>query len=105
MLGSLLQLPGEPPINPPIELPFVGDPLLLVVGVILFVVAVIILLKLKDVIIKVIINSVLGIIVWAIVVFVFQIPLDFLISLIVSAIFGLAGIGVLLVLYFLGITV
>ena len=71
----------------------------LVVGIVLFVGAVIVLYFLKNVIV----NTVLGLIAWAILTYVFQVQLPFWASLIVSAIFGLAGIGALVVLAFLGI--
>ncbi|MDO8647927.1 MAG: hypothetical protein Q7R70_05965 [Candidatus Diapherotrites archaeon] len=65
------------------------------------IIAVIVVLLIK----QILINSVLGIIAWLLLQYVFQVKLNFGISLIVSIIFGLAGIGVLLLLKFLGIQV
>lgn len=78
---------------------FVGNPALLGVGLVLFIVAIILILFLK----RIIVNSLLGIGVWAIAYYIFNVRLPFELSLIVSAIFGLAGIGTLLILRFLGI--
>ena len=57
---------------------------------------------------QVIVNSILGLVAWIIIsyvlpIFGFSISLPFWPSLIVSALFGLAGIGVMLVLGFLGV--
>ena len=79
----------------------VGNWPILVMGVLLIIAAVIILMFLK----KIIINSVLGIIAWAILVFFFQVELQFIPTLIISAIFGLAGVGVILLLKFLGVSI
>ncbi|HLC37014.1 MAG TPA: hypothetical protein VJK05_05415 [archaeon] len=78
----------------------------LAIGVILIILTLVILNFLKNVVI----NSVLGVIAWLIITFVFplfgvQVQLSFFPSLVVSAIFGLAGMGVLLVLAFLGIRI
>lgn len=78
---------------------FIGDPVLLVVGIVLIIGAVLIFTLLK----KIIVNSVLGLIVFGIIQFVIGIQLPFIPTLIVTAIFGLAGIGVMLVLHFLAI--
>src|SRR3989338_690287 len=48
-------------------------------------------------------NSVIGLVAWAVLNYLLGVQLPFWPSLVVSAIFGLAGIGVLLVLRFLGI--
>ncbi len=76
-----------------------GNWQILLIGIALIVAAILIILLLK----YIIVNSILGIIAWATIVFVFNIKLPFWVSLIVSAVFGLAGIGVLLLLKFLGI--
>jgi hypothetical protein len=73
----------------------------LVAGIILIIIAIIILMQIK----KVFVNSVLGLIAWAILVFGLNIELQLIPSLIVSAIFGLAGIGVILILKFLGVPI
>ncbi len=78
---------------------FIGDPTVLIIGIVLIIAAVIIFLVLK----KIIVNSIIGLIVFGIVHFVFQVNLPFVPTLIVTAIFGLAGIGVMLILYFLGL--
>ena len=70
-------------------------------GIILIAAAVLIFLFLK----KLAINSALGLIAFAILIFAFKIDLPFIPTLVVSAIFGLAGIGVILVLKFLGVPI
>jgi len=75
------------------------NPMVLLAGIGLVVIAVVIIFFLK----KIIINSILGLVAWAIAVFVFGIELPFMASLAVSLIFGLAGIGVMLVLAFMGV--
>ncbi len=78
---------------------FIGDPTILITGIILIAAAVIIFLVIK----KIIVNSIAGLIVFGIVKFVFGVSLPFVPTLIVTAIFGLGGIGAMLVLRFLGI--
>jgi len=73
----------------------------LLLGVLLIVAAVVVFMFLK----KIIVNSVLGLVAWALLYFVIGVKMEFMTSLIVAAIFGLAGIGVLLVLKFLGVPV
>ncbi|PIN98231.1 MAG: hypothetical protein COT90_05150 [Candidatus Diapherotrites archaeon CG10_big_fil_rev_8_21_14_0_10_31_34] len=77
---------------------FIGDPTILVIGIVLIIAAVLIFTLLK----KIIVNSILGLIVFGIIHFVIGIQLPFIPTLIVTAIFGLAGIGVMLVMHFLG---
>ena len=77
---------------------------ILIIGIILIVAAIAIIYFFK----QVIINSILGVVAWIIIsyglpFFGIEISLPFLPSLIVSALFGLAGIGVMLVLGFLGL--
>ena len=48
-------------------------------------------------------NSIIGLVAWSVLQFLFGVKLPLMASLVVSAIFGLAGIGVMLVLKFLGI--
>jgi len=74
---------------------------LIVTAVAFIIIAIIVIGFLK----QILINSVLGIIAWALLQYVFQVKLSFWVSLIVSIIFGLAGIGVLLVLKVLGLSV
>ena len=79
---------------------------LIITAVAFIIIAVIVIGFLK----QILINSVLGVIAWLIITFVFplfgvQVQLSFFPSLVVSAIFGLAGMGVLLVLAFLGIRI
>lgn len=76
-----------------------GDVSWLLVGIAFFVVAAMLLFFLKNLIV----NTILGVIGWAILTYIFQIQLPFWASLIVSAIFGLAGLGVMVILAFLGI--
>ncbi|HIH21073.1 MAG: hypothetical protein J4478_03725 [Candidatus Diapherotrites archaeon] len=74
---------------------------LLATAIAFIIIAIIVIAFLK----QILVNSVLGIIAWALLQFVFQVKLNFWVSLIVSIIFGIAGVGVLLLLHFLGITV
>ena len=76
----------------------------LILGIILIVATIALLYFFK----QVIVNSILGIVAWILIsyvlpIFGFNISLPFWPSLIVSALFGLAGIGVMLVLGFLGV--
>lgn len=80
-------------------LSFAGEPWVLAGAIILVIIAIVLVLVLK----KIIVNSLLGLIAWAIIKWVFGISLPFWASLIVSAVFGLAGIGVMLLLRFLGL--
>ncbi len=82
----------------PQALAFLNDPAALIAGVIFIAAAIALILFIK----KILVNSILGVVAWAILTFVFQIKLPFWASLIVSVIFGLAGLGVLLILRFLG---
>jgi len=74
---------------------------LLLTAIAFIIIAVIVIALIK----QILINSVLGIIAWLLLQYVFQVKLNFGISLVVSIIFGLAGIGVLLLLKFLGLSV
>ncbi|MBU0636406.1 hypothetical protein KKE06_05255 [Candidatus Micrarchaeota archaeon] len=78
---------------------FLGDPSILIIGIVFIVVTVVILYFLKHIIV----NSILGVVGWAILYYVFDVQLPFWASLIVSLIFGLAGLGAMLVLRFLGV--
>ncbi|MFH1663648.1 MAG: hypothetical protein ABH986_02475 [archaeon] len=78
---------------------FIGDPSVLVIGIVLIIAAVILFMVIK----KVLVNSIAGLIVLGIVKFVFGINLPFIPALIITAIFGLGGIGAMLVLRFLGV--
>jgi hypothetical protein len=80
-------------------LSLVGNPAILIGGIILVVGAIVAFFLLK----KIIINSILGIAAWALLTFVFSVNLPFIPSLAVSVIFGPAGIGVMLVLRFFGL--
>lgn len=71
------------------------------IGIVLIIATVVIILVLK----RIIINSILGIAAWAVLVFVLKIEMSFFPTLATSAIFGLAGVGVILVLKFLGIAI
>jgi hypothetical protein len=77
----------------------VNNPTILIIAVVLIVATVLLLVYLK----KIIVNTVLGLIVWAIVTYIFKVELPLIPSFVVSAIFGPAGIGVLLLLKFLGV--
>jgi hypothetical protein len=81
-----------------VSYPNIGEPSILILGIALIIAAAIIFIVIK----KVIVNSIAGLIVFGIVKFVFGINLPFIPTLVVTAIFGLAGIGVMLVLRFLG---
>lgn len=91
--GDATNALGETAMN------FLGDPAILVIGILFIIVTVIVLYFLK----KIVINSILGVIAWAILYYAFNVQLPFWASLIVSIIFGLAGLGALLVLRFLGL--
>ncbi len=78
---------------------FAGNPGILAGGIILIIAGILVILFLK----RIIVNSILGAIAWAIVNYVFQVNLPFFPSLIVSVAFGLPGIGVMLLLRFLGV--
>lgn len=78
---------------------FLGEPTVLAAGIGFIVVAALVLYFLK----KVVINSILGVLAWAVLNFVLNIHLPFWASLLVSVVFGLAGVGVMLVLRFLGL--
>lgn len=71
----------------------------LLVGIAFFVVAAMLFFYLKNLVV----NTILGVIGWAVLTYIFQLQLPFWASLIVSAIFGLAGLGVMVILAFLGI--
>lgn len=79
-------------------LAFVNDPTILAIGIVLVIVTIIILFFLK----RIIINSILGIVCWIAIQYLFAIKFPFIPSLIVSIVFGPAGIGVMLLLRFLG---
>ena len=76
-----------------------NDPLILGAGIGLIIVAIILILLIK----QIIINSILGIIALAVVYFVFHIELPWLAAIVVSIVFGLAGIGAMLLLKFFGL--
>ncbi len=76
----------------------VGNPTVLVGGIVLVVAAILIFLFLK----KIIVNSILGVAAWAILTYAFHVELPLIPSLAVSIIFGLAGIGAMLMLKFFG---
>lgn len=76
-----------------------GNPIWLIVGIALIVVTILLLVFLK----KIIVNSILGLILFAIVKFGLGIGLPTIPTLVVSIIFGPAGIGVMLLLKFLGL--
>lgn len=96
-MQSALGLPVNEAVDTAAQ--FAGDWRVLLFGILLIIGAVLVIMFIK----KVVINSVLGLIAWGILYFVIKVELPFVASLAVSAIFGLAGIGVLLLLKFLGI--
>lgn len=71
----------------------------LAIAIVLILIAVFVLGMLKNILV----NSALGLAVWGILVFVFKVPLAFLPSLIGAALLGPAGVGIVLILHFLGI--
>ncbi len=77
----------------------VGDPSVLIGGIVLIVAALLVIFLLK----RIIVNSILGLISWLVLTFLFGINLPFIPSLVISIVFGLAGIGVMLVLRFFGL--
>ena len=76
-----------------------GNLLVLVLGVALIGATVVLVGYLKNVLA----NSLIGLVTWAVLHFLFQVQLPLVPSIIVSAIFALGGIGVMLVLKFLGV--
>lgn len=83
-----------------------GNWVWLVIGIVLIIVTVLILKYIKDLII----NSIIGIIAWLIIYFGLpligvDLKLNFVTSLVVSALFGLAGLGVLIIVKFLGLQI
>jgi uncharacterized membrane protein YgcG len=77
---------------------FVGDPTLLIAGIVLIVAALLVFFFLK----KIIANTIAGLIVWAIVYFLFDVHLPVLPTLALTVVFGLGGIGSMLLLKFFG---
>lgn len=86
-------------IFPEQAISLVNNPTILVVAVVLIIATILLLFFMR----KIIINTVLGLIIWAIVTYIFKVELPLIPSFVVSAIFGPAGIGVLLLLKFLGV--
>ncbi|MDO8625806.1 MAG: hypothetical protein Q7R47_07000 [Candidatus Diapherotrites archaeon] len=82
----------------PVVLPLLNDPVVLAIGIGLVILTIFLLLFLK----KIIVNSIVGAVLWGLATFVFHVQLPFLPSLLIALIFGPAGIGVFLVLRFLG---
>ena len=80
-------------------LELVGNPTILIGGIVLVVAAIVIFFFLK----KIIVNSILGIAAWLVLTYVFHVELPLVASLAISIIFGLAGIGAMLVLKFFGL--
>ncbi|MFH1255789.1 MAG: hypothetical protein V1494_00715 [Candidatus Diapherotrites archaeon] len=78
-----------------------GDWKILLGGLVLIAIAIIVFFLLK----KIVVNTILGLVFWAIVVYGIKIELPFISSLIVSLIFGPAGVGVMLLLKFLGVPI
>jgi hypothetical protein len=81
--------------------PISGNISWLLVGVGLFIAAIVVLFFLKNIIV----NTVLGLIGWGILTYILQIHLPFWPSLVVSAVFGLAGLGAMVILTVLGIVI
>ena len=77
----------------------VSNPTILIIGIGLIVATILLLFFMK----KIIINTILGLIVWGIVTYILKIELPFIPSFVVSVVFGPAGIGVILLLKFLGL--
>lgn len=101
-LGELTNTAGETAANATgLVADLAGNWFVIGGGIILIIAAILIFMFLK----KIIVNSVLGIVAWAILVFVFKIEMGLITTLVISAIFGLAGVGVILVLKFLGIPI
>ena len=100
LLETGLGMPtGMPPAVDDAVQTLVGNWQVLLIGIVLIIATIIIVTYLKNIIA----NSVIGLVAWAIVVYLFKISLPFVPSLAVSAIFGLAGIGVMLILRFMGV--
>ncbi len=72
---------------------------LVIGGIVLIVAALFLIFILK----RIVVNSILGIVAFVVIRFLLGIDLPFLPTLIVSLVFGLAGIGTMLLLYFLGL--
>ena len=75
-----------------------ADPLFLLAGIGLVALAIFVVFFLK----RVIVNSILGLVAFA-ALWALGIRLPFILTLVVSIIFGLAGVGTMLILYFLGL--
>jgi hypothetical protein len=78
-----------------------GNWQLLAAGIILIVIAALLVMIVK----RIVVNSILGILCWALLYFVLKVELQLIPTLVVSLIFGLAGVGVILLLKFLGVPV
>jgi hypothetical protein len=78
---------------------FVSDPNILLIGIALIVITILLIFFMK----KIIVNTIIGLIIWGVVTYIIKIELPFLPSFVVSVVFGPAGIGVLLLLKFLGV--
>ena len=76
----------------------ISNPLVLGAGIALILLTVLIIIFMK----KIMLNSILGVAAWVVLTVIFKIELPFIPSIAVSLVFGLAGIGVMLVLKFLG---
>lgn len=76
----------------------------LLIGLVLVIAAVLVFIFIKN-IGKIIVNSVLGVVAWGFAYYILGVKMDFLISLAVSVVFGLAGVGVMLMLKFLGVAI
>jgi hypothetical protein len=77
----------------------IHNPKFLLIGVGLIILAVIIIFILKNIIL----NSIVGVVAFLVCNFIFGIKLPFFLTIVASAIFGLFGVGIMLVLRYLGI--
>lgn len=83
-----------------------GNLLWLVVGIVLIAITIWFIIQIKNLIV----NSIIGIIAWTIItwglpIIGINIQLNFITSLIASALLGLGGLGLLIVLHFLGLSI
>ncbi|VVB74715.1 Uncharacterised protein [uncultured archaeon] len=84
-----------------IGLSLIGNPTILIIGIVLIAVTIFLFFFLK----KIITNSILGGIIWFASIYVFHVQLPVIPSFVISVLFGPAGIGAMLLLKFFGLLV
>jgi len=84
-----------------IGLSLIGNPTILIIGIVLIAVTIFLFFFLK----KIITNSILGGIIWFVSIYIFHVQLPLIPSFVISVLFGPAGIGAMLLLKFFGLLV